>query len=189
MFLWAFSSQVLSLFNRVVFFDKLYLKNCFSVTSSCIFFISFKRKKRLMREHFFLRIFSYQQNLLSLCRFHNGSWPTWSRHKVSFDSKYKVKPLVLGTRFQNLHLMQFYTASLHWLIFLLFFFEWCRFYVFVCIEFIGMCKSTIAALENVSKSVRLWKTAVELEEPEDARIMLSRAVECCPTSVEVHSYP
>lgn len=26
---------------------------------------------------------------------------------------------------------------------------------------------------------------MELEEPEDARIMLSRAVECCPTSVEV----
>lgn len=51
-----------------------------------------------------------------------------------------------------------------------------------------MSKSTTAALENVSKSVRLWKTAVELEEPEDARIMLSRAVECCPTSVEVHSY-
>lgn len=44
---------------------------------------------------------------------------------------------------------------------------------------------TYVALENVSKSVRLWKTAVELEEPEDARIMLSRAVECCPTSVEV----
>lgn len=43
------------------------------------------------------------------------------------------------------------------------------------------------ALENVSKSVRLWKTAVELEDPEDARIMLSRAVECCPTSVEVYS--
>uniref|UniRef100_A0A8C6M8I7 Pre-mRNA-processing factor 6 n=1 Tax=Nothobranchius furzeri TaxID=105023 RepID=A0A8C6M8I7_NOTFU len=41
------------------------------------------------------------------------------------------------------------------------------------------------ALENVSKSVRLWKTSVELEEPEDARIMLSRAVECCPTSVEL----
>lgn len=38
----------------------------------------------------------------------------------------------------------------------------------------------------MSKSVRLWKTAVELEEPEDARIMLSRAVECCPTSVEVY---
>lgn len=45
---------------------------------------------------------------------------------------------------------------------------------------------THVALENVSKSVRLWKTAVELEEQEDARIMLSRAVECCPTSVEVH---
>jgi len=26
---------------------------------------------------------------------------------------------------------------------------------------------------------------VELEGPEDAQIMLSRAVECCPTSVEV----
>lgn len=47
------------------------------------------------------------------------------------------------------------------------------------------CNLHFAALENVSKSVRLWKTAVELEEPEDARIMLSRAVECCPTSVEV----
>ncbi|MBN3292960.1 PRP6 factor, partial [Polypterus senegalus] len=32
------------------------------------------------------------------------------------------------------------------------------------------------ALENISKSVRLWKAAVELEEPEDARIMLSRAL-------------
>ena len=30
---------------------------------------------------------------------------------------------------------------------------------------------------------------MELEEPEDARIMLSRAVECCPTSVEVSSGP
>lgn len=46
-----------------------------------------------------------------------------------------------------------------------------------------------SALENVSKSVRLWKAAVELEEPEDARIMLSRAVECCPTSVEVSFKP
>lgn len=51
-----------------------------------------------------------------------------------------------------------------------------------------LCVNPQAALENVSKSVRLWKTAVELEEPEDARIMLSRAVECCPTSVEVPSY-
>jgi len=33
--------------------------------------------------------------------------------------------------------------------------------------------------------VRLWKALVELEEPEDARILLSRAVECCPLSVEV----
>ncbi|KAF5921477.1 hypothetical protein HPG69_008239 [Diceros bicornis minor] len=40
-------------------------------------------------------------------------------------------------------------------------------------------------LEHVPNSVRLWKAAVELEEPEDARIMLSRAVECCPTSVEL----
>lgn len=44
---------------------------------------------------------------------------------------------------------------------------------------------TFPALEHVPNSVRLWKAAVELEEPEDARIMLSRAVECCPTSVEV----
>ncbi len=41
------------------------------------------------------------------------------------------------------------------------------------------------ALEHVPNSVRLWKAAVELEKEEDARIMLSRAVECCPTSVEV----
>ena len=43
------------------------------------------------------------------------------------------------------------------------------------------------ALENVPNSVALWKSAVELEEEEDARIMLSRAVECCPTNVEVCS--
>ena len=43
----------------------------------------------------------------------------------------------------------------------------------------------LVALENIPNSVRLWKLAVELEEEEDARIMLSRAVECCPTSVEV----
>ncbi|XP_048590658.1 pre-mRNA-processing factor 6 [Nematostella vectensis] len=41
------------------------------------------------------------------------------------------------------------------------------------------------ALEHIPNSVRIWKAAVELEEPEDARIMLSRAVECCPTSVEL----
>ena len=33
--------------------------------------------------------------------------------------------------------------------------------------------------------VRLWKAAVDIETPEDARVMLSRAVECCPTSVEL----
>jgi len=43
----------------------------------------------------------------------------------------------------------------------------------------------LTALENLPNSVKLWKLAVELEEEEDARIMLSRAVECCPTSVEV----
>eukprot|EP00794_Sanderia_malayensis_P012168 gene12168-13423_t len=41
------------------------------------------------------------------------------------------------------------------------------------------------ALENIPNSVRIWKAAVELEEPEDARILLSRAVECCPQSVEL----
>ncbi|KAF1743167.1 hypothetical protein MXB_3461, partial [Myxobolus squamalis] len=33
-------------------------------------------------------------------------------------------------------------------------------------------------LENISNSVRLWKAAVELEDPADARILLGRAVEC-----------
>lgn len=53
--------------------------------------------------------------------------------------------------------------------------------------FLLICIAVFAspALEHVPNSVRLWKAAVELEEPEDARIMLSRAVECCPTSVEV----
>ena len=36
------------------------------------------------------------------------------------------------------------------------------------------------ALERVPTSVRLWKAAVELANQEDARILLSRAVECCP---------
>ena len=50
---------------------------------------------------------------------------------------------------------------------------------------------SFAALEQIPNSVRIWKAAVELEGPEDAQIMLSRAVECCPTSVEVkinHNY-
>jgi len=41
------------------------------------------------------------------------------------------------------------------------------------------------ALEHIPNSVRLWKAGVELEEPDDARILLGRAVECCPTSVEL----
>lgn len=44
------------------------------------------------------------------------------------------------------------------------------------------------ALENIPNSVRLWKAAVELEDPEDARILLSRAVECCSQSVEVSNF-
>jgi len=42
-----------------------------------------------------------------------------------------------------------------------------------------------SALEHVPNSVRLWKVAVELEDPDDARIMLARAVECCPLSTEL----
>ncbi len=33
--------------------------------------------------------------------------------------------------------------------------------------------------------MRLWKAAVELAEEDDARILLSRAVECCPQAVEL----
>ena len=47
------------------------------------------------------------------------------------------------------------------------------------------CNYLFSALEQIPNSVRLWKAAVELESEDDARIMLSRAVECCPTSVEV----
>uniref|UniRef100_A0A914UN97 Pre-mRNA-processing factor 6 n=1 Tax=Plectus sambesii TaxID=2011161 RepID=A0A914UN97_9BILA len=41
------------------------------------------------------------------------------------------------------------------------------------------------ALEHIPTSVRLWKAAVELEDPDDARILLTRAVECCSTSTEL----
>jgi pre-mRNA-processing factor 6 len=40
-------------------------------------------------------------------------------------------------------------------------------------------------LEQIPNSVRLWKLSVELEDPDDACILLSRAVECCPQSVEL----
>ena len=53
------------------------------------------------------------------------------------------------------------------------------------IEFKAKKKIFRKALEHIPNSVRLWKAAVELEEPDDARILLSRAVECCPTSVEL----
>ncbi len=36
------------------------------------------------------------------------------------------------------------------------------------------------ALERIPTSVRLWKAAVELANQDDARVLLSRAVECCP---------
>jgi pre-mRNA-processing factor 6 len=41
------------------------------------------------------------------------------------------------------------------------------------------------ALEHIPNSVRLWKAAIELEEPDNAKILLGRAVECCPASVEL----
>ena len=33
--------------------------------------------------------------------------------------------------------------------------------------------------------MKLWQAAVDLEDPEDAKILLGRAVECCPQSVEL----
>ncbi|CAJ0932294.1 unnamed protein product, partial [Mesorhabditis belari] len=41
------------------------------------------------------------------------------------------------------------------------------------------------ALEQIPTSVKLWKAAVSLEAPEDARILLTRAVECCSASTEL----
>ena len=41
------------------------------------------------------------------------------------------------------------------------------------------------ALLEVPGAVRIWKAAVDLEELEDAKILLGRAVECCKTSVEL----
>ena len=43
-----------------------------------------------------------------------------------------------------------------------------------------------AAVEHIPNSVRLWKVTVNLEtNPADARIILSRAVEVTPLSVEL----
>lgn len=41
------------------------------------------------------------------------------------------------------------------------------------------------ALERNSGSVRLWKAAVELHEQDEALMLLSRAVECCPDQVDL----
>ena len=41
------------------------------------------------------------------------------------------------------------------------------------------------ALSFIPNSVRLWKAAVQLEEPDDAKVMLSRAVECVPQNVDM----
>lgn len=47
-------------------------------------------------------------------------------------------------------------------------------------------KADFSALEFIPNSVRLWKETVNLEDdPEDARILLTRAVEVIPTSVEL----
>eukprot|EP00884_Botryococcus_braunii_P009418 jgi/Botrbrau1/18478/Bobra.0072s0060.1 len=40
-------------------------------------------------------------------------------------------------------------------------------------------------LERIPQSVRLWKAAVELANEDDARVLLTRAVECCGQHVEL----
>ncbi|VDP24913.1 unnamed protein product [Heligmosomoides polygyrus] len=47
------------------------------------------------------------------------------------------------------------------------------------------CEVFRKALEQIPTSVRLWKAAIELEEPDDARVLLTRAVECCSSSTEL----
>ena len=41
------------------------------------------------------------------------------------------------------------------------------------------------ALERIPASVLLWKAAVDIAPEDDARILLSRAVECCPLHAEL----
>jgi pre-mRNA-processing factor 6 len=51
---------------------------------------------------------------------------------------------------------------------------------------VGRTGADRLALEFIPNSVRLWKETVNLEDdPEDARILLTRAVEVIPTSVEL----
>ncbi len=39
------------------------------------------------------------------------------------------------------------------------------------------------ALERIPFSVSLWKAAIELVDEDDAKVLLDRAVECCPNQV------
>jgi pre-mRNA-processing factor 6 len=41
------------------------------------------------------------------------------------------------------------------------------------------------ALENIPQNVSLWKELIELEEPDDAKILLRQAVKCVPHSTEM----
>jgi pre-mRNA-processing factor 6 len=55
-----------------------------------------------------------------------------------------------------------------------------------CRHFIGSNTNWILALEHIPNSVRLWKETISLEaSPSDALILLSRAVEVLPHSVEL----
>jgi hypothetical protein len=46
------------------------------------------------------------------------------------------------------------------------------------------CCGKLLSTSQILK-VRIWKAVVELAKEDDARILLSRAVECCPLHVEL----
>ena len=50
-----------------------------------------------------------------------------------------------------------------------------------------VCKKRVfrAALEAIPSSVALWKSAVDLEQPAEARLLLSRAVQVCSGHVDL----
>ena len=48
-----------------------------------------------------------------------------------------------------------------------------------------MLEAEMRIRNHSAVQVRLWKAAVEMEDDENALILLSRAVECCPQSVEL----
>jgi hypothetical protein len=57
---------------------------------------------------------------------------------------------------------------------------------YVCLRFHRVESEEGPALEHIPNSVRLWKEIVNLEtSPVDARILLSRAIEVIPLSVEL----